>query len=125
VINNRRIKRVTETKSLGILIDQFLSWDSHLDELCKKGVAGIGAIKRLRPYFNRLTLLSVYYALVQPYFDYCCLVWDPIGTTLANRLQVRQNRAARIILGYRNEHGQSEATLSELQLKTLKERRLI
>jgi hypothetical protein len=52
-------------------------------------------------------------------------VWDPIGTTLANRLQVRQNRAARIILGYRNEHGQSEATLSELQLKTLKERRLI
>jgi hypothetical protein len=36
VINNRPIKRVTETKSLGILIDQFLSWDSHLDELCKK-----------------------------------------------------------------------------------------
>ena len=68
VINNRPIKRVTETKSLGILIDQFLSWDSHLDELCKKGVAGIGAIKRLRPYFNRLTLLSVYYALVQPYY---------------------------------------------------------
>jgi hypothetical protein len=36
VINNRPIKRVSETKSLGILIDPFLSWDSHLDELCKK-----------------------------------------------------------------------------------------
>jgi hypothetical protein len=52
-------------------------------------------------------------------------VWDPIGTTLTNRLQVLQNRAARVILGYRNEHGQSEAASSELQLKTLKERRLI
>ena len=50
VINNRPIKRVTETKSQRILIDQFLSWDSHLDELCKKVAAGIGAIKRLRPY---------------------------------------------------------------------------
>jgi hypothetical protein len=39
--------------------------------------------------------------------------------------EVLQNRAARVILGYRNEHGQSEAALSELQLKTSKERRLI
>jgi hypothetical protein len=43
VINNRPIKSVTETKSLGILIDQILSWDSNLDELCKKEAAGIGA----------------------------------------------------------------------------------
>jgi hypothetical protein len=53
-------------------------------------------------------------------------VWDPIDTTLTNLLQVLQNRAARVILGYRNEYGQSEAALSELQLsKTLKDRRLI
>ena len=57
VINNRPIKRVTEMKSLGILIDQFLSWDSHLDELCKKVAAGLGAIKRLRPYFNPSIML--------------------------------------------------------------------
>ena len=70
MIDIRQIKRATETNSLGILIDHFLSWDIHLDELCKKVAAGIGAIKRLRPYFNSLTLLSVNYALVQPYFDY-------------------------------------------------------
>ena len=63
-----------------------LSWDNHLDELCKKDAAGIGAIKRLRPYFNSLTLLSVYYAVVQPYFDYCYLVWDPIGTTKYSKI---------------------------------------
>jgi hypothetical protein len=52
-------------------------------------------------------------------------VWDPIGATLSNRIQTLQNRAARVILGYRNEQGQSEAALSELGWKTLKERRLI
>jgi hypothetical protein len=30
MIDNVPIKRVTKTKSLGIQIDQFLSWDNHL-----------------------------------------------------------------------------------------------
>ena len=36
MIDNVPIKRVTKTKSLGIQINQFLSWDNHLDEICKK-----------------------------------------------------------------------------------------
>jgi hypothetical protein len=125
MIDNVPIKRATKTKSLGIQIDQFLSSDNHFEEKCKKASSGIGAIRRLKSYVSRESLISVYYALVQPYFDYCCLVWDPIGATLSNRIQTLQNRAARVILGYRNEHGQSEAALSELGWKTLKERRLI
>ncbi len=53
------------------------------------------------------------------------LVWDPIGATLSNRIQTLQNRAARVILGYRNEHGQPEAALSDLGWKIFKECRLI
>ena len=124
-IANRLVNRVTNKKSLGVEIDQCLLWDIHLDEICKKVSAGIGAIRKLKPYVARETLVSVYCALVQPYFDYCCLVWEPIGATLSNRLQSLQNRAARVILGYRNEHGQSEAALNELQWKTLKQRRLV
>jgi hypothetical protein len=44
MIDNVPIKRVTKTKSLGIQIDQFLSWDNHLEEICKKASSGIGAI---------------------------------------------------------------------------------
>ena len=115
---------MTTKKSLGIVIDQYLSWDNYLDEICKKVSSGIGAIRRLKPYVTRETLVSVYYALVQPYFDYCCLVWEPIGATLSNKPQSLKNRAARVILGYRNEHGQSEAALNELQWKTWMQRRL-
>ena len=124
-IANRLVNRVTNKKSLGVVIDQYLLWDNHLDEICKKVSSGIGAIRKLKPYVTRETLVSVYCALVQPYFDYCCLVWEPIGATLSNRLQSLQNRVARVILGYRNEHGQSEAALNELQWKTLMQRRLV
>ena len=66
-------------------------------------------------------LISVYNALVKTYFDYCCEVWDPIGSILSNKLQSLQNRAARIIMGYPNEHGFLEAALTALGWKTLKE----
>ena len=43
--------------------------------------------------------------------------------TLCNCLQKLRNRAARIIVGCKNEHGQSELALAELNWKTLSERR--
>jgi len=45
---------------------------------------------------NRLT---VYRSIIEPYFNYCSLVWDSIGDTLSKKLQTLQNRAARIITG--------------------------
>ena len=66
---------------------------------------------------------SAYNALVLPHFDYCCEVWDSIGISLSYRLQKLQNRAARVITGRKNEHGQSALALHELGWKTLIERR--
>ena len=35
--------------------------------------------------------------LLEPYFNYCCPVWDGIGSQLSSKLQKLQNRAARMI----------------------------
>ena len=42
------IKRVTEAKALGVCIDEFLSWDKHIDKIAKKVSSGIGAIRKLK-----------------------------------------------------------------------------
>ena len=49
----------------------------------------------------------IYNALIQPYFDYCSEVWGHCGATLANKLQILQNRAARILTfsGYDSSSG--------------------
>ena len=52
-------------------------------------------------------------------------MWGPISATLSNKLQLLQNRAARVIMRYGNNHGQSEAALNKLQWKTLAQRRLV
>ena len=75
-IDNRNIKQVFECKTLGVNVDQHLSWKNNTEKLCKKLSSGIGAIRRLREYLDKDSLLSVYNALVQPYFNYCCEIWD-------------------------------------------------
>ena len=69
-----------------------------------------------------IVVIFQYYLCNQLLFP-CCEVWDTIGVTLSDRLQKLQNRAARVITGRKNEHGQSELALNELNFKTLKERR--
>ncbi|XP_046854983.1 uncharacterized protein LOC124448017, partial [Xenia sp. Carnegie-2017] len=68
-------------------IDQHLSWKSHTDKICKKVAAGISALRKLKEYTDKQTLISIYNALVHPYFTYCCEVWGVLGETQSKRLQ--------------------------------------
>ena len=79
--------------------------------MMKKISSGIGAISRL--LVCKDTLISAYYSSVQTYFDYCYEVWHLIGNIYYQKLQSLQNRAARIIMGYSKEHGQSSAAMAE------------
>ena len=49
-------------ESLGVEIDENLTWEKHIAKICKKASAGIGAIK---PYIGALnhTLILVHYKL--------------------------------------------------------------
>ena len=96
-IEGKKITRVAESKSLGVYIDETLSWKKHMKELSKKIASGIGALKRLMPFISKNTAVIIYKALIEPYFDYCSSVWYGISDTLSKKLQKLQNRAARVI----------------------------
>ena len=68
-----------------------------INELTKKIASGIGALKRVRSFVPVATLYVIFNSLVQPYFNYCCTVWDSCKKTLADKLQKLQNRAARVL----------------------------
>ena len=97
-INNFPIEQVSSTKSLGVSIDENLSWNTHIETVCKKISSALGLIKRIRDFVPFYTLLNIFNGLVKPQFDYCSLVWDCCSTGLAEKLQKLQNRAARILL---------------------------
>ena len=91
------INQVSHTKSIGVWLDENLTWNEHIDKISKKIASGIGALKRIRSFVPPTTLQFIYNSLVQPHFDYCCVVWDNCNKTLADKLQKLQNRAARVL----------------------------
>ena len=116
-IENESIKQVYETKTLGVTIDQHLSWKTNNENICKKITYGIWALGPLKEFADKQTFFSVYNAIVRPYFDYCSQVWDVFGETQSKRLQKLQNRAARIILNVSNDHSTALHTLDWKPLK--------
>ncbi len=101
-IRNEPIKGVQVTKALGVKIDQFVTWDSHINQISKKISFGISAMKDIKDFTNSDTLKSVYYGLVQPHFDYCCEVWNSNNRGQSERLQKLHNRCARILIRVEN-----------------------
>ena len=99
VINGIRIAEVTETKFLGVIIDNKLKWSTHILYIRKKIAKGIGILLKARKCFNNETLLSLYHTFVYPYLSYCIHVWGRAYDTHLNDLIVLQNKIIRIING--------------------------
>ena len=123
-IDKQSVKRVKHSKVLGVQIDEHLDWTKHIESIAGKISSGIGAIKKAKEFVDRNTLVLIYNALVQPHFDYCCEVWDVLGKTLSDRLQKLQDRAARIIMNFKNESRQSLLARNSLGWINLEERRV-
>ena len=75
-MENTLIKQVVETKFLGIIIDQHLSWKSHFSFISKKILKTVGIIAKARYYLSSKSLLTLYYCLVYPYLTYCNVAWS-------------------------------------------------
>ena len=78
-INGTPIKQVSQAKSLGVYVDENLSWTTHTNEITKKIASGIGALKRVRPFVRVNTLMTIFNSLVQPHFNYCYEIWDTVA----------------------------------------------
>ena len=46
LLQNEEVKLVSQTRLLGIIIDDILSWSPHVDSICKKVGRKIGALRR-------------------------------------------------------------------------------
>ena len=73
--------------------------DAHISSVSKNVLSGIGVLKKIEPVVSTSNLTSVYQSIVEPYLDYCSVVWDDISDQHTDKLQILQNRAARVITG--------------------------
>ena len=91
------IKKVGQAKSLGIIIDESLTWDEQYRRVKGKMSAGLSAPKRLKNILPQSQLCSVYYALVESHLRYGDVIWGSLCKTKLAALQRLQSRAWSII----------------------------
>ena len=73
-LGGSKINKVETVKSLGVHIDKHFSWSVHIEKITKKIASAMGALIHIRPFITTKTAVQVYQALMQPHFDYRCLV---------------------------------------------------
>ena len=74
-IDNNEVKRVYETKYLGIIIDSCLKWDKHVSHIISKTRYLIFVFYKLRLIFELKHLLTIYYAFFNSLANYGIIPW--------------------------------------------------
>ena len=63
-IENQTIEEVPETNFLGVIIDNKLTWKSHIQNTVKKISKGVGIIIKARHYLNKDALITLYHLFI-------------------------------------------------------------
>ena len=97
--NGQQIEEVMETKFLGVILDNGLTWKPHIQHVRNKVSRGTGILKKLRPCINNDTILGLYYSFIYPYFTYCVQVWGKTYRSNLDCIVKLQKRVIRLLAG--------------------------
>lgn len=100
---NNSISKGENVRLLGIVIDDALKWDKHVDDLCNKLAKSLFILRKLKNLVDRETLISIYFALFHSHLNYGVSLWA--NSSHAHRAFLLQKKAIRIVAnaGF-NEH---------------------
>ena len=103
-INEVPIKHVNSTRFLGVIIDEKLSWQDHIDYLAQKLNCQIGVLSRIKDYIPQQFHKDLYHTLFQSHLSYCVSVWGGVATAKLNPLFIVQKKCIRIMFGNKVEY---------------------
>ena len=89
-IGSSYLKRVVKTKSLGLIIDDNLRWEEHIDYICSTTKQNVDIISRTKGVISPRSSIQLYKSLVEPYFRYGNTVWGLCNDNLIDKLQLLQ-----------------------------------
>lgn len=116
------IPKCKEEKDLGIVFDESLKFDKHIESIVNKANNVIGLIKRNFFFINEIVFLHLYKALVRPHLEYGQIVWSPRYIRQSKKIENIQRRATKLVPNIR--HLPYKERLRRLDLPSLKYRRI-
>merc|ERR1712055_1180283 len=93
------IKRTPSIKFLGLILDENLTWNQHIDELCCKLKSLFHIFYNIIKYLTKKEIQSIYYALVYSRIKYGINIYGQAGTSKIKKIQTLQNQLLKVLSG--------------------------
>ena len=119
--DRKEIETCEIEKDLGILVDNDLNFESHIDYIVKRASSKKAQILRNFTYRSKKVLVPLFKSLVRPILEYANTVWDPSLRSQITLLEAVQRKFTRHILEVK--HFSYEERLRKLNLPSLEYRR--
>ena len=122
-IHNVEIQETDNANYLGVNVNNKLSWNKHIDNICSKGNRTINFIHRNFKECSQQVKNKLYKSYVRPSLEYCSSAWDPYTKTNIDKLEQVQRRAARLVTCNFSRYTRVTPLLQQLNWTPLRERR--
>jgi hypothetical protein len=106
---------------LGIEIDYQLNFDVHIGNICRKASQQLNILKRLGPYLDRLSKLTIFHTFLLSNFNFCPLAWHFCTERNSKKIEKVQERALRFV--YEDYLSSYEQLLEKAKIPSLQIRR--
>lgn len=116
----KSLERVQTMKYLGILVDQHLKWNKHIEYLCSKLKYVIHIFYKIQKIKNLDIIRKVYYAYAHSLFQYVIEVWGAAFDTHLKKVFILQKHIIRAALGRPRLYSSREIFI-ELNVPTLRQ----
>lgn len=97
-IDGEEIERVETIKYLGVMLDEKLNFNEHIDYTIRKAARKFGVLCRISRYLTTEAKINVYTSLIAPHFDYCASILFLATRQQLKRMQILQSKVMRLIL---------------------------
>ena len=78
-------------------MDENITWKSHVKHISSKITKTIAILRFLKYTFPKDILKTLYMSLIQPYLNYCNVIWGAADKTIIEPLLLLQKKALRIV----------------------------
>ena len=96
-LHGKRLRPSKFVKYLGIYVDEFLSGETHCEELVKKLNRGNGMLAKARHFVPHSDLKNIYHAIFSSHLMYGAQVWTPKLVSITDKISNLQKNAMRIM----------------------------
>ena len=94
---NYKIERKSSIKFLGIILDEHLTWNHHINAVCNKLRSLFHIFYSIRRYLSKDNIKTLYYTLIYSRIKYGLAVYGQAGITKINKIQFLQNQLVKVL----------------------------